>query len=173
MKKLNVKVIKKFKHHILLGNQLKPFYLVIIQNDPTNVSNYHFTNAHYYDVEAKHLHDYSYYREPFDKPDYNLRSDFNKYRSIKHYLQPDEIKQQRLKRHLSLRNLSNLTGIDYGSLSEIENNHVVQNYEQDTLLEFVFNTKIKHYQDYPQYKALKARIGDKKASQLAKKLVSA
>ena len=68
-----------------------------------------FKNTHYYDIKPKNLHHKSYYHQPFQNVESNIHSDFNKFRKIKCYLLPQQIHSKWLKRHLSLRDLADLT----------------------------------------------------------------
>lgn len=71
--------------------------------------------------------------EPFDDPDYNTRMDFDQYRSKLGLLSPEEIKQIRENYNLTLRQFSELLGISYSTLSEIENGSLQSKHLDATL----------------------------------------
>ena len=71
--------------------------------------------------------------EPFDDPDYNAKLDFEKYKKLNGLLSSKEIKKIRLFYSLSLRQMADLIGISYSTLSEIENGSI-----QSKLLNNVF-----------------------------------
>ena len=62
--------------------------------------------------------------EPFDDPDYNARLDFEKYKKLNGLLSSNEIKEIRLEYSLTLRQMADLIGISYSTLSEIENGSI-------------------------------------------------
>lgn len=70
---------------------------------------------------------------PFDNPDSNLISDYNKYKKKKNLLSTKDVIEIRKKYGLSLRSFAKILGIGYSTLSKIENG-VVQSNEHDALL---------------------------------------
>lgn len=69
----------------------------------------------------------------------NVRASFTEYRKIKHYLQPDEIRQIRQLLGLSLNKFARSLGMGPSTLSQIENNLKLQNREQDVLFKSIRN----------------------------------
>lgn len=73
------------------------------------------------------------YLEPIDNPDFNLQADFQAYRRQFGVLAPHEIRAIREGYQLSLRQFALVLGINYSTLSEIENGLVLQTDEQESL----------------------------------------
>lgn len=69
----------------------------------------------------------------FDNPMENVYADFHAYRKKVGYMEPSEIKQLRKKLNLSTRSFADKIGISYTTLSNIENNHIIQNSYQNVL----------------------------------------
>ena len=169
----DVQIINKFTYKNPLLNKNLEYDYIKVPDEVTHVKNTYFHNTHYYDVRPQYLHSSRHYHQPFSDVNQNIHSDFNKYRHIKGFMQPKEIKMARLQRHLSLRDLYNLTGISFSTLSEIENNNIVQNYEENMLLVTNLKSKIRKISDYLPLNQLKARIGNSKSVfQLLHKLVA-
>lgn len=70
----------------------------------------------------------------FDNPMENVYADFRAYRKRMGYMEPSEIKQLRKNLNLSTRLFADKIGIGYTTLSNIENNHIIQNGYQNVLL---------------------------------------
>ena len=72
----------------------------------------------------------------FDDPSENIRIAFQAYRSYMGYMSPEDIKKLRVSMNLSLREFAKRLGMGYSTLSQIENDHRVQNSYQEKLFEF-------------------------------------
>lgn len=87
------------------------------------------------EVEVKDLkikNEHIYYKcseckelfEPFDNPDYNLKLDFDRYKEIKGLLSSEKVREIRRYYALSLRQMAELLGTSYSTLSGIENGSI-------------------------------------------------
>lgn len=74
--------------------------------------------------------------EPFDDPDYNAKIDFEKYKKLNGLLSSRELKEIRLSYSLSLRQMADLIGVSYSTLSEIENGSIQSKLLNNMLLTF-------------------------------------
>ncbi len=74
--------------------------------------------------------------EPFDDPDYNAKLDFEKYKKLNGLLSSREFKEIRLSYSLSLRQMADLIGVSYSTLSEIENGSIQSKLLNNMLLTF-------------------------------------
>ena len=91
-------------------------------------------------IENEHL----YYKcshcdelfEPFDDPDYNAKLDFDKYKQLNGLLLSEEVKEVRSMYNLTLRQMAELVGVSYSTLSEIENGSIQSKVLNNILLAF-------------------------------------
>ena len=92
------------------------------------------------DVTFKNEHEYCQCSvckelyEPLDDVDKNIKSDYAKYREIKHLLSPEEITSIREKYELSQRQFAELLGISHSTLSRIENGALQTDYQNTLFL---------------------------------------
>lgn len=72
----------------------------------------------------------------FDNPMENVHADFRAYRERLGYMEPTEVKQLRNSLKLTTRDFAEKIGIGYTTLSNIENNHIIQTSYQEVLFEW-------------------------------------
>lgn len=107
------------------------------------IGKFKFNNDHrYLIVDGSDASDSANYELPIDDPDYNIKSDFRRYRQIAGFLRPEEIKRNRKQLGLNLRETSAILGISYSTLSEIENGLILHSVIQDNLLRMMTNTNV-------------------------------
>ncbi|KRK98669.1 hypothetical protein FD04_GL000403 [Secundilactobacillus odoratitofui DSM 19909 = JCM 15043] len=85
------------------------------------------------------LNEVDEYLEPLDNPDYNTQIDFQLFREICGFLTAAEVKANRIELGLSLRQTAALLSMGYGTLSAIENNQILQSYDQELKLRLMEN----------------------------------
>lgn len=95
--------------------------------------------SEYWVLANKDISDTANYLLPINDPDKNTRAVYAAFRKNANYLTPSEIRDQRVRMGLSLRELSQILGFSYSTLSEIENNKRLQNQLQETALEMMLN----------------------------------
>lgn len=102
---------------------------VVSVNETVTVKDLTFKNMHTYwkSVTTGELY------LPFNDPDINLNSDYDRYRAEKKLLSTKDIINIRKKYKLSLRSFAKVLGIGYSTLSKIENG-ALQSNEHDALL---------------------------------------
>lgn len=76
---------------------------------------------------------------PFDDPDKNIKTAYDKFRKFANYLTPTEIRDARNRLELSLSDIAYILGINNETLSEIEDNKRLQTQLQENVLEYLKN----------------------------------
>ena len=105
-------------------------YDVIHKTEEVAIKDVTFENEHEYCQcsVCKELY------EPLDDVDKNIKSDYEKYREIKHLLSPEEITFIRKKYKFSQRRFAELLGISHSALSRIENGALQTEYQNNLFL---------------------------------------
>ena len=105
-------------------------YEVIHKMEEVTIKDVTFKNEHEYCQcsVCKELY------EPLDDVDKNIKSDYAKYREIKHLLSPEDITSIREKYELSQRQFAELLGISHSTLSRIENGALQTDYQNTLFL---------------------------------------
>ena len=105
-------------------------YEVIHKMEEVTIKDVTFKNEHEYCQcsVCKELY------EPLDDVDKNIKSDYAKYREIKHLLSPEDITSIREKYELSQRRFAELLGISHSTLSRIENGARQNEYQNNLFL---------------------------------------
>lgn len=100
-------------------------YEVIHKMEEVTIKDVTFKNEHEYCQcsVCKELY------EPLDDVDKNIKSDYAKYREIKHLLSPEDITSIREKYALSQRQFAELLGISHSTLSRVENGALQTEYQ--------------------------------------------
>lgn len=111
--------------------------LLEIKDEPTMVSGTRFNNNHYYNVR-KDSNDHKLYQW-FEHPDYNLKSDYKKYRHLFNLMFPSQIKRLRKRYNLSQRELGAIFGMSYSTISDIESGNYIQSVAQNIILRNLLN----------------------------------
>ncbi|WP_049165488.1 helix-turn-helix domain-containing protein [Ligilactobacillus salivarius] len=119
----------KYVNNFLIDlGRIEKFEVVSV-NETVTVKDLTFKNMHTYwkSVTTGELY------LPFNDPDINLNSDYDRYRAEKKLLSTKDIINIRKKYKLSLRSFAKVLGIGYSTLSKIENG-ALQSNEHDALL---------------------------------------
>ncbi|MFT8411957.1 MAG: helix-turn-helix domain-containing protein [Schleiferilactobacillus perolens] len=95
--------------------------------------------SEYWVLANKDISNTANYLLPINDPDKNTRAVYVAFRKNANYLSPSEIRDQRVRVGLNLRELAQILGFSYSTLSEIENNKRLQNQLQETALEIMLN----------------------------------
>lgn len=105
-------------------------YEIIHKTEEVTIKDVTFENEHEYCQcsVCKELY------EPLDDADKNIKSDYAKYREIKHLLSPEDITSIREKYELSQRRFAELLGISHSTLSRIENGALQNEYQNNLFL---------------------------------------
>ncbi|WP_367296074.1 transcriptional regulator [Levilactobacillus yonginensis] len=127
------KIIGKSSFPGIDGKYIK--YNVLELTEIVTVFTESFKNTHCYWVEeGEDINNEENYMEPMDDPDFNLKLDYKMYREKFNFLNPNEIKHNREKLGLTLREVSTVLAMSYATLSNIENGLILQSYSQELKL---------------------------------------
>lgn len=115
-------------------------YREVELNETVKIRRRQISVKHYYWVPlTADLADIEAYLLPLDDPDCNTRRDWQNYRERYQILSGAAVKKSRTTYGLSGREMAAIIGISHSSLSEIENELVLQSDEQDSLLRLAQN----------------------------------
>lgn len=113
-------------------------YRVIAVTETSLVAQVPVTSQHHYWIlPTADLNDPTTYLPPQDDPTYNMRQDWIAYREQFNLLQPEEIKAARKALGLTLREVALILGMSFSTLSNIENNRLLQSFDHEVKLRYL------------------------------------